>query len=392
MDITVNSLIDNKNNLILSVDRRLFWGLMLMCCFYLFVNPVLKLVGATAIITIFLLCIYDLLIRSNKIKINHIWLWYFVFVIYSLISLVKNPTVSAMYCYALEIALLLLICLYSSTSLKEKAIKSIFSGGKIVFFILLLPALAVIFKGEIRLFNDYFSFTIYKIMLPCTFFFLAKSKNKLPKIIIFSSMFFAMGERAAFLSLVIVYIVYLILGRIKYSKFIYKTFFVLVSLCILLFPYIYVKLQYTDLGLLLNNLSRQYTGANLFSGRHRIREIAFNYILAMPILGYGFNNNILALHGISLSTHNLYVYLLLQGGIIAIMIFLLIMYSIWKRYFDGLKDDIVRMSAAYFIGIMFFASFELTLIINSVTISIFLWLIIGMGLIQRNNLFFRRDS
>ncbi len=44
------------------------------------------------------------------------------------------------------------------------------------------------------------------------------------------------------------------------------------------------------------------------------------------------------------------------------------------------------MSAAYFIGIMVFASFELILVVNAVTISLFLWLVIGIGLIQKNNI------
>ncbi len=65
---------------------------------------------------------------------------------------------------------------------------------------------------------------------------------------------------------------------------------------------------------------------------------------------------------------------------------MLFMYSIWKIIFFGLNDDIVRMSAAYFIGIMVFASFELILVVNAVTISLFLWLVIGIGLIQKNNI------
>ena len=383
------NIADKGGYKILSIDYRLFYGLMLLCCLYLFINPVLKLIGSIAIICIFLLCFNDILLRSKKIKINQIWIWFGCFIAYNIIILIKTPTISAAYSCALQIALLLPICLYSSVSLKESVIKSIFKGGKIIFFILLIPAFIIIFKGGsnvIRIFSDYFSFTIYKIMFPCTFFFIAKSRKKLFKIIIFSFLFLAIGERTVFLCLYIIYFTYLLLGQIKHSKFIYKTFFKFLCLCSVVFPYVYVKLQYTDLGYWLNNMARQYTGGNFFSGRNRIWEIALDYFSQAPFLGYGMDNNILALNEISLSTHNLYVYLLLQGGILGLIVFMLFMYSIWKNYFFGLNDDIVRMSAAYFIGIMVFASFELILVVNAVTISLFLWLVIGIGLIQKNNI------
>ena len=61
------------------------------------------------------------------------------------------------------------------------------------------------------------------------------------------------------------------------------------------------------------------------------------------------------------------------------------MYSIWNRYYNYLDNDIVIVSAAYLIGILTFINFEVTLIGNTVVTSIFLWLILGIGLIECNN-------
>ncbi len=387
-NIVYERSINNSGKKVLSINHKLFYSIMSMSCLYLFANPILKCIGQVSIICIFMLCINDLLLRNQKIKLNDLWICFFVFLSYSIIFLMRNLTINAVYSCTLQVIILIPICLYSSITLEKKSIDNIFKGGKILYFILLIPAIIIVFHGKnntVTMFNEYFSLAIYKIMFPCTFFFIAKSKIKLFKIIIFSFIFLAIGERTAFLCLYIIYITYIFLGHFKYFKFICRSFFKFFCLCIIMFPYIYVKLQYTSLGHWLNSISIQYTGGNFFSGRNRIWEVALEYFLKSPFFGYGFDNNILASNEIFLSTHSTYIYLLLQGGIIGLIIFLLFMCSIWNNYLNGLNDDIVRMSAAYFIGIMVLACFELTLIINSITISLFLWLVIGIGFIQKNN-------
>lgn len=61
------------------------------------------------------------------------------------------------------------------------------------------------------------------------------------------------------------------------------------------------------------------------------------------------------------------------------------MYSIWKRFYNYLDNDIVATIAAYLIGILIFINFEVTLIGNSVGTAVFLWFILGIGLVECKN-------
>src|SRR5699024_1090176 len=117
-----------------------------------------------------------------------------------------------------------------------------------------------------------------------------------------------------------------------------------------------------NLRYVINDIFRKYTGGNFFSGRNRLWEVAFKYIRKSPIFGYGLDNGLMSLAGIEQSTHNTYIHILLQGGIVGLFIFFMFMYTIWQEYFRSLDDDIVLTAAAYLIGILIFINFEVTLI------------------------------
>lgn len=374
-----------KGKRIFLIDYRVFLLLLTITILYLFNNLYIELLGTIGIVTIFLLAMHDVILRSHIIKVNSLWIWFGFFCFYSTIMLLRTPSFNAIYAFMLQLILLFLLCLLSSINLKGIALKHIFVFGRIIYLLLLIPACIVAIRGNILKFSPYFSPVIYKLMVPCTFFFMANSSHRLLKIILFSLLFFLMTERISLITLIVIYIAYLLLGKLKKSKFLYNAFFCVYFFSIGIFNYIYVNLQYTELGYLLNRIFREYTGGNLFSGRNVIWEVAFNYILESPIWGYGIDNRLLYLSGINLSTHNTYIHLLLQGGFVGLLIFFMFMYSIWKIYFDSLDDDIVRTSAAYLIGVLFFINFEVTMIGNTVNIALFLWVILGIGLIQRNN-------
>lgn len=77
---------------------------------------------------------------------------------------------------------------------------------------------------------------------------------------------------------------------------------------------------------------------------------------------------------------------MLQGGIIALILFILYLHSVWMEFYECLNNNIVRLSACYLIGSMIIASFELTLIGNAVNLAICLWLIISIGLMKKNSI------
>lgn len=384
----MKKLVNNKREKVFSINYKLFLFVLLTTPLYLFKNRYIKLLGSISIATIFLLTIFDVVWRMAKIKVNKTWFWFAIFCSYNVVLLLRTPTKNALYSFLLQTLLLFFISLLTSITLDERAIENIFKWGRFLCSILLIPASIIALEGgriAFVKFNDYFSPVIYKIMLPCTFFFIPNTKHKFPKILFFSFIYFRVVERTSSFVLIIVYIIYLVLEKAKKHKGLYKLIFAGTLILIIGFTYGYVQLQYTETGQAINIIIREYTGGNFFSGRNVIWHVAFNYIKESPIWGYGLDNRLLRFAGIDLSTHNTYIHILLQGGMVGLFIFIMFMYTIWEEYFNNLDNDIVRTAASYLIGTLIFINFELTLIQNSVVVALFLWFILGIGLIECNN-------
>lgn len=375
-----------KNKIIFMLDYRLFIILLLSVPLYLVNNFFIRAIGYMSMVSIFLLGINDVIFRAKRIKFTSIWGWFFIYSIYSFIMMVRTPTSKAFYMFILQTILLFFICLLSSVQLNEKILDSIYRYGKVLFFIILIPAsIIVLSRGNFTRFDKYFSFVIYKFMFPCTFFFITKSKHKFVNTFIFTIVLMLLGERTSALTLLCIYVVYVAIGKLRKQRLGYLVLFNLVFFAILGFTFLYVQLQYMNIGNAINLFFRKYTGGNFFSGRQIIWGIVFKYLNQSPLFGYGIDNDILAMEGITISAHNTYLHLLLQGGWIGILIFFMFLRSIWKRYYKNLDDNVVRLSAAYMIGILIFINFEVTLIGNAVGPGLFMWFILGIGLIKENN-------
>ena len=219
---------DNNDNIkFFLIDYKLFIILMLCMPLYLFNNIYIKQIGSISIITILLLPILDTISRRDEIKIdksflfNHLFLWFILFLCYSTLMLIRKPTIKALYSYLLQVVLLFFISKFNTISLDQQVIKEISKWSKILCFIILIPSSIIILEGgnvAFFKFNDYFNPVIYKVMLPCSFFFVINTKYKFLTIFLFSTIHFAMGERTSAIVLIIIYVVYLILNKIKNSK------------------------------------------------------------------------------------------------------------------------------------------------------------------------------
>lgn len=374
-----------KTKIIFLLDYRLFMILVLLVPLYLVNNFFIRAVGYMAMISIFVLGIVDVVFRGEEVKLTSIWGWFFIYSIYNLIMMIRIPTSKAFYAFMLQTVLLLFICILSSVKFNEKLLDSIYKYGQVLFFIILIPASIIVVSGKgIRLFDKYFSFVIYKFMYPCTFFFMVKGKHKFIKTLLFTFVFLVLGERTSALTLLCIYGFYIIIGKLKKQKMLFMALFGIVFFIIIGFTFLYVQLQYMDIGSTINLFFRKYTGGNFFSGRHTIWATVFNYLNQSPLFGYGIDNGMLASANITISIHNTYLHLLLQGGWIGLLIFFMFLRSIWKRYYKNLDDNTVRLSAAYMIGFLMYINFEVSLIGNTVGPGLFMWLIMGIGFIRQN--------
>lgn len=125
---------------------------------------------------------------------------------------------------------------------------------------------------------------------------------------------------------------------------------------------------------------RNHTGKSLMSGRAEIWSLLNNHLSLKPFFGYGPSTVASDLIGMQASSHNLYMNIALQVGIIGLIIFMLLLYFIFMMMIKMKKSLISRISSAFFIAILTHQIFEITLIQNQLSIGLFQWAIIGIGL------------
>lgn len=94
------------------------------------------------------------------------------------------------------------------------------------------------------------------------------------------------------------------------------------------------------------------------------------------LLGEGVGNTILQDDGITLSTHNIYMFLYLQGGLINVFLLLLWLGGIWKTSIDKWLTHRSAMHLLFIILSMLSASFNLLLLTNNSVTSVFYWILI----------------
>lgn len=125
---------------------------------------------------------------------------------------------------------------------------------------------------------------------------------------------------------------------------------------------------------------RENTGKSLMSGRAEIWSSLNDYIAVKPFFGYGPSTVASDLIGRQASSHNLYMNIALQMGLVGLLLFIILLYLIFVIMIGKNQSRISRLSAAFYIAILTHQIFEITLIQNQLSIGIFQWAIIGIGL------------
>lgn len=129
-----------------------------------------------------------------------------------------------------------------------------------------------------------------------------------------------------------------------------------------------------------NNLSLALTGKRIMSGRNTIWAQLIDLISERPFFGYGSSvvpENYLTT---SLSAHNLYLQIGLQVGIVGLVFLVIFFYYIWKTYGKNPNEPKVRLAASFFVSILIYQAFEVSLTQNQFGIGLLQWLIIAFGL------------
>lgn len=185
------------------------------------------------------------------------------------------------------------------------------------------------------------------------------------------------SSRSVLIGIVIVILAWVILKHFR-DKFSYLIYIIMFGN--LFFVAAYVGIKNTGIGSFLDHISLSIFGKSLFSGRSEIWAEVIHAVFNKPLFGYGVGVNASDVSSLNFTSHNLYLQLFLEVGLIGFLIFFLFIFIIWKILNYRLDNFVSKWSACFMLGILVYESFELTLFQNNYSISMLQWLIITIGI------------
>jgi O-antigen ligase len=231
------------------------------------------------------------------------------------------------------------------------------------------------------------------------FFMLAGAPNRRGRlarvigIVLALALLLGSGSRDSQLAVLTAAIVYLAWPAISRRRWSFHAAFAIWAIASSAFVFYYLELSRSDIirQLAIPGITdrSKYSIASLYSGREYLWPVVLRYIAERPLLGWGGIDEAAILMGAGLGrhfpgvnnmgTHDLYLLVALQGGLIGLALLLAALYSVWLRFYHGRREQIVRLAAASFIGICVHQLFETSLIQTNISIGVLFWAIIAIG-------------
>lgn len=359
--------------------------LLIVSICYLTQNRTIGTVGIAAIGCIIALCATQLFVLWSGLQISNTAKAFLILDVYLLVRIIFEMRTSALYTGIQALMLLAFFVIMVQMSTEEPVFEKIVRWFTILFYIMVVVYLAAEFSGGVNHLWNYISITTLKICYVLFAFTLIKnSRHLLLRCAAFAVINFILGERTAAVIIPVVYVMLWYLKRARLTRGKFYALFWLVALPCVLFPYAYVQLSHASFRSALDALSLEYTGGRFFSGRNVLWELIFSGVSSNPLFGLGFGNTLFQDNNITLSTHNVYMFLLEVGGLAAVVLFLLCMFSVWKAYYPSIHLERTKIVAAYLLGLMLFMDFEMFLVSNNFVLSLFWWLLLAVPFVTRD--------
>lgn len=297
--------------------------------------------------------------------------------IYSLIR--GNIYTHTLYAYIQQVMIYSYLLIIVGQKIRHDEIKRIFN----VFLFFFIMIVVYLFFTKTYEFSSIFEGQLSAFMLPATCFMLLRKKYKKGSyilLLISAVIIFLGGRRSSLLGIVAFTATYLLWNIITRSKRTYKNYFILVTSMLIILPIIYINLSdpSSNLGAYLNQISREYTGANFFSGRDVIWPYFLQRIKEYPFLGEGIGVPGYLDGARSLSAHNIFIFLLLQTGITGLIIFCYMMYCFWCEYYKN-EGYYAKIFGTFIIAILTQQTFSLGLLSGKMALAMISWTLIAYG-------------
>ena len=84
-----------------------------------------------------------------------------------------------------------------------------------------------------------------------------------------------------------------------------------------------------------------------------------------------------------LSSHNLYLQVLLQSGYVGLFLLIALLWLIMERLMGQSMDNNVALSIAMIVAVVVQETFEVCLLQNHLMVGLMMWMIIGVGIKHR---------
>lgn len=238
------------------------------------------------------------------------------------------------------------------------------------------------------IFNNPNSLGVYSLV-SMPFFMIARvlSGDKLVRfgwgtlIIITVILSFISGARASLLALIILAAVMMLWTFISESKIKHNLFLISVMLAPAL---ILLSIVVDEGGVIYyaEVVSQLISDkGNILSGRDLLWISVVDLISVKPFLGWGPSallENLTEQH--TMSTHNLYLQITLQVGLVGILVFMAIIFKIWNVMYYGRGSRIVQISASFLVAVLFHQMFSISLTQNSLAFGFGMWFIVSVGI------------
>ena len=198
------------------------------------------------------------------------------------------------------------------------------------------------------------------------------------------------SARGATISLTIFFLIYAIYPiLIKKPRLFKFSFFINLFL---IFIFIYLYLQYSD-SHILNVASQQFFDKPFDTGRPDLWTNLIELINQKIWMGYGSSQESVFINyksermiNRSLSSHNLYLELLLSGGLFGLILFISVLYSIWAQFVDSKNNLWSRIGTSYLVSALYYAAFSTILIRGNLVYILLFWFFLAVAVAQANKL------
>ncbi len=246
--------------------------------------------------------------------------------------------------------------------------------------------------GAFILHNNSAGFVIYTFS-PFLFFIDFKNNNFLkflPHIVFLFCVYWLclIGTRGAIVSSLLFYLLLMIWPKICRSRLRFYGAFWVIVLSVLALMGIYMALLSVGGGGTLNEISMQVFKKGIDT-RIYVWNVAVELIKQNPLLGFGTDVRSQSFlfpeflrttsRQIYLTSASTYMEILLRLGIVGLVVFIFIYYSIWHQFYEGRLNRVVRVAGSFLLSSLFYMAALQYWIFNIQLRSGFGWIILGIG-------------